>query len=166
MLERLLVVAIVFVLVSVAAIVVRRRSGVGADRLRRSDPTPLWSALGARPDGRPALVVFSSLACVACRTAQRPAVEIVAERFGAVLRVVHLDIGAQPAAARAFGVMTAPSTAVLAGDGSLQSLNHGFAPADRLAAQVSAAGGRPAFAGWAPRPAVPARWGPGPADRR
>ena len=58
MLERLLVVAIVFVLVSVAAIVVRRRSGVGADRLRRTDPTPLWSALRAQPDGRPAVVVF------------------------------------------------------------------------------------------------------------
>ncbi len=41
-------------------------------------------------------------------------------------------------------VLTAPSTALLAGDGRVRSFNHGFAAADQLSAQLIALGASPA----------------------
>ena len=63
---------------------------------------------------------------------------------GPALRVVRVDLARRPAAGKAFNVMTAPTTVVLAGDGRVGSFNHGFAPADRLSSQVSALGVAPA----------------------
>jgi hypothetical protein len=57
---------------------------------------------------------------------------------------LKVDLSRQPAAAAAFKVLTAPSTAVLTRDGRLGSFNHGFAPADQLSAQLSALGASPA----------------------
>src|SRR5918911_4421669 len=90
--------------------------------MRAGDADPLWSTLGERPDGRPALVVFSSPGCAACHTAQLPSVEAVSSQFGNALRVMNVDIAQQPEVSRAFGVMTAPSTVVLAGDGRVGSV--------------------------------------------
>jgi len=98
----------------------------------------LWTALGESPDGRPSLIVFSTPSCTACRTAQHPAVEAVEARFGGALRVLKVDLSRRPAVGHAFKVLTAPTTVVLGGDGRVGSFNHGFAPADQLAAQVSA----------------------------
>jgi thioredoxin-like negative regulator of GroEL len=84
------------------------------------------------------LVVFSTPSCTACRTAQHPAVEAVEARFGETLRILKVDLSRRPAVGHAFKVLTAPSTVVLGGDGRIGSFNHGFAPADQLAAQVSA----------------------------
>jgi thioredoxin-like negative regulator of GroEL len=89
-------------------------------------------------------VVFSTPSCAACRTAQQPAVEIVAARFGPGLRVLRVDLAERPAIGHAFNVLTAPTTVVLAGDGRVGSVNHGFAPADQLSAQLSAVGVSPA----------------------
>jgi thiol-disulfide isomerase/thioredoxin len=100
--------------------------------------------LGAVPDGRPSLVVFSTPGCSACRTAQYPAVQAVASHFGHRLRVMNVDIADRPAVGRAFNVLTAPTTVVMNGDGRIEHFNHGFAPADVLAAQLSALGASPA----------------------
>ena len=116
------------------------------DRLRSTDHRPLWSSLGEQPDGRPALVVFSAPGCIACRTAQHPAVEAVASEFGKSLRVLNVDIAERPAVGRAFNVLTAPSTVVLDSRGRIGSFNQGFAAAERLAAQVSALGVSPVSA--------------------
>ena len=97
------------------------------------------SALGESPDGRPSLVVFSTPGCTACRTAQYPAVEAVARRFGQALRILMVDLSKRPAVGQAFRVLTAPTTVVLSGDGRIASFNHGFAPAEQLEAQVGAA---------------------------
>jgi thioredoxin-like negative regulator of GroEL len=90
------------------------------------------------------LVVFSTPSCTVCRSAQYPAVESVEATFGAALRVLRVDLSRQPAAAAAFKVLTAPSTALLTGDGRVGSFNHGFAPAEQLSAQLSALGAWPA----------------------
>src|ERR1700730_12057211 len=116
----------------------------GVAGLRRAPAEGLWTALDASPDGRPSLVVFSTPSCTVCRTAQYPAVETVEATFGSALRVLRVDLSRQPAAAAAFKVLTAPSTAVLAGDGRVSNFNHGFAPAEPLSAQVSALGALPA----------------------
>jgi len=144
MIERALILAVIAGLVAVITAVTRSWSASRVAGLRTQGGDRLWSALGETPDGRPSLVVFSTPSCTACRTVQHPAVEAVAARFGPALRVVRVDLARRPAAGKAFNVMTAPTTVVLAGDGRVGSFNHGFAPADRLSSQVSALGVAPA----------------------
>jgi len=138
MIERSLTILILALVVVVAVFAVRAWSGRRVAGLTAGHTRGLWNALGESPDGRPSLVVFSTPSCTACRTAQHPAVEAVEARFGETLRVLKVDLSRRPAVGHAFKVLTAPSTVVLGGDGRLGSFNHGFAPADQLAAQVSA----------------------------
>jgi thioredoxin-like negative regulator of GroEL len=138
MIERLLIVLALALAVIAAVAAVRAWSGRRVAGLTAGQAHGLWNALGAAPDGRPSLVVFSTPSCTACRTAQHPAVEVVAARFGETLRILKVDLSRQPAIGHAFKVLTAPTTVVLAGDGRVGSFNNGFAPADQLAAQVSA----------------------------
>jgi thioredoxin-like negative regulator of GroEL len=142
--ERAIVLAVAAVAVAASVLAARWWSGRGVAGLRRAPAEGLWSALGASPDGRPSLVVFSTPSCTVCRTAQYPAVETVVATFGSALRVLRVDLSRQPAAAAAFKVLTAPSTALLTGDGRVGSFNHGFAPAEQLSAQLSALGASPA----------------------
>jgi thioredoxin-like negative regulator of GroEL len=135
---RALILAAVVVLVTVIVVAVRAWSRRRLDRLAIDSQARLWSALGESPDGRPSLVVFSTPSCTTCRTTQYPAVEAVAARFGQALRVLKVDLSRQPAVGHAFKVLTAPTTVVLSGEGRIASFNHGFAPADQLAAQVGA----------------------------
>jgi len=138
MLERLVLLVVIALLIALGTLAIRAWSTRRVAIVRQSS-TGLWPALGEQPDGRPTLVVFSTPACVACRTAQEPAVQAVRGRFGEALRVVHVDIGQRPGAARAFKILTAPSTVVLNADGQVQSVNQGFATADHLVAQLTAA---------------------------
>ncbi len=144
MVERALILVLAAVAVAVSVLAVRWWSRRGVTGLRTAPVDGLWTALGTSPDGRPSLVVFSTPSCTACRTAQSPAVEVVEATFGAALRILKVDLSRQPDAAAAFKVLTAPSTAVLTPEGRLGSLNHGFAPADQLSAQLSALGALPA----------------------
>jgi thioredoxin-like negative regulator of GroEL len=138
MIERFAIVLAVGLVAAAAVVAVRAWSGRRVAGLKSGQAQGLWNALGASPDGRPSLVVFSTPSCTACRTAQHPAVEAVEARFGETLRVLKVDLSRRPAVGHAFKVLTAPSTVVLGGDGRIGSFNHGFAPADQLAAQVSA----------------------------
>jgi len=133
----------VAVLVAVTVIAVRAWSRRRVSGLEIDGHARLWSALEESPDGRPSLVVFSTPSCTACRTAQYPAVEAVAEQFGQALRIVRVDLSKRPAVGQAFRVLTAPTTVVLSGDGRIANFNHGFAPADQLEAQVGAARSSP-----------------------
>jgi thiol-disulfide isomerase/thioredoxin len=144
MIERGIVLAAAAVAIAATVLIAQWWSRRGVARLRTASAPGLWNALGALPDGRPSLVVFSTPGCMACRTAQYPAVESVQASFGPALRVLHVDLSRQPAAAAAFKVLTAPSTAVLTRDGRVGSFNHGFARADQLSAQLSALGASPA----------------------
>jgi thioredoxin-like negative regulator of GroEL len=144
MVERALVLAVIAAAVAAIILAARWWSRRGVAGLRAAPAEGLWTALDASPDGRPSLVVFSTPNCTVCRTAQYPAVETVEATFGSGLRVLRVDLSRQPAAAAAFKVLTAPSTALLTGDGRVGSFNHGFAPAEQLSAQLSALGALPA----------------------
>jgi thioredoxin-like negative regulator of GroEL len=144
MIERVLVLAVAGVALAATVLLARWWSRRGVARLRTASAAGLWTALDASPDGRPSLVVFSTPSCTACRTAQYPAIEAVRATFGSALRVLSVDLSRQPAAAAAFKVLTAPSTAILTRDGRVSSFNHGFAAADQLSAQLSALGASPA----------------------
>ena len=144
MVERALVLAVAAVAIATMVILVRWWLRRGVVALRTTSAEGLWTALGASPDGRPSLVVFSTPSCTACRTEQYPAVERIEATFGSGLRVLRVDLSRQPAAAAAFKVLTAPSTALLTPDGRVGGFNHGFAPAEQLTAQLSALGASPA----------------------
>ena len=160
MLDRLLLLMILGLVFTLAITAIRVWARRRHANLRQAGPNALWSALGESPDGRPGLVVFSTPSCVACRTAQAPAVEAVSAEFGSGLRVVHVDIGGRPSVARAFKILTAPSTAVLGPDGRVNAINQGFAGAHVLRAQLTDAGAGPASQ---PSPQPPA--GPAPEAR-
>lgn len=143
MLERALLLSIAAVTLAVTVILTRWWLRRGLAGLRTTPAESLWTALGTAPDGRPSLVVFSTPSCTVCRTEQYPAIETVEARFGSALRVLRVDLSRQPTVAAAFKVLTAPSTALLTRDGRVDSFNHGFAPADRLSAQLNALGASP-----------------------
>jgi thiol-disulfide isomerase/thioredoxin len=134
--ERLLVVGAVAAL---AAILVLAGRALAARRLwglRQEEPDDLWAALGTEPDGRPAVVAFSTPSCVACRTAQDPALADLQARQEGGVRVIHVDAAERPEVARRFGILTVPSTVVLDRRGAVSGANQGFASVDRLAAQL------------------------------
>lgn len=134
--DRLLVLAalttLVAALIAGGRLLARRR----LRSLRSRPAAELWSALGETPDGRPTVVAFSAPDCPVCRTAQDPALAVLEDRTGGRVRVIHVDAALRPEVARAFGVLTAPTTVVLAADGSVAAANQGFATAERLASQV------------------------------
>src|SRR5437879_13468433 len=132
MIERLLIVLALALAMTAVIVAVRAWSGRRVAGLAAGQTHGLWNALGAAPDGRPSLVVFSTPSCTACRTAQHPAVEAVGARFGEALRILTVDLSRRPAVGHAFQVLPAPSTVVLRGAGRVGRFNHGVAPADQL----------------------------------
>jgi hypothetical protein len=127
--------------VLVAGLVVggRRLAQRRLTRLRGLPSAELWSALGAVPDGRATVVVFSTPSCGACWTAQKPALAALEDRAGGAVRVIPVDVAGRPEVARAFGVLTVPATIVMGAEGGVLAANHGFASAERLSAQIGIA---------------------------
>jgi thiol-disulfide isomerase/thioredoxin len=99
---------------------------------------PNWQALGVEPDGRRTVIAFSTSSCAACHEAQVPAIALAREQLGAeAVRVIKIDAARQPAAARAFGILTVPSTVVVSSHGDqIVAVNQGFAPSARLVQQL------------------------------
>jgi thioredoxin-like negative regulator of GroEL len=136
--ERLAIVALVAVAFTVTVVVVRRWNASRVATL--TSAAPLWKVLGETPDGRRALVAFSTPSCAACHTAQAPAIQVAEQQLGASsVRVIRVDASRQPEVARAFGVLTVPSTVVLEPAGHVVAVNQGFAPSRRLIEQLQSA---------------------------
>ena len=138
MAERLAIIVLVAVMVTAAVLVIRRWNARRVSEL--IGQAPLWDALGESPDGRRTLVAFSTPSCAACHTAQAPAIKAVEQQLGAAeIRVIKVDASKQPEVARAFGVLTVPSTVVLEPAGRVVAVNQGFAPSRRLIEQLQGA---------------------------
>jgi len=105
----------------------------------RNRPTD-WEILGTAPDGRPAILAFSTPGCAVCRSAQQPALDVLGRQLAGQVRILKIDLADRPDVATKYGVLTAPTTVVLGADGRIVSYNNGFAPAEQLAAQLSAIG--------------------------
>jgi thioredoxin-like negative regulator of GroEL len=87
--------------------------------------------------GKPTVLFFTADYCTVCHYRQRPALEDLRSRVDGDLRVVEVDAAADGTLAKRFGVLTLPSTVVLAADGRVGAVNYGFAPSDQLRAQVA-----------------------------
>lgn len=133
MLERLLIVLVVaavaaIVVLAVRALVAHRTAGrLGAEL---GLPLPAGSADG------PTVLYFYGPGCAACAS-QRRALDLLGERRR--LNVVPVDAAREPALASWAGVMTVPTTAIVDRRRRLRAVNHGFRPADDLAAQLDQA---------------------------
>ena len=93
------------------------------------------SLLPADPDTS-LLVYFTTPTCIPCKTVQRPAIELVKASLGERLKVVEIDASKQPDVASRWGVLSVPTTFVVAPGGQVRYINHGVARAERLIAQL------------------------------
>jgi hypothetical protein len=132
-------VALVVALAATLTVVVLFTRRWTAQRIRLvQQGVPNWEALGVQPDGRRTLIAFSTPSCAACHKAQTPAINTARTRFGEqAVRVIPVDAANMPRAAEAFGILTVPSTVVVAASGSqIVAVNQGFAPSERLLEQL------------------------------
>ena len=135
-LERVATILAIAVGVLLAVLRARRLNAKRFAKLVETGPE--WRALGVQPDGRRTLIAFSTPSCAACHQAQAPAIDRVREQLGReAIRVIRIDAARQPQVARAFGVLTVPSTVVIKADGDeVVALNQGFASSAQLLEQL------------------------------
>jgi thioredoxin-like negative regulator of GroEL len=138
--ERLLALLVLAATVTLIVLTIRHWNDRKVRSITQVAGAETWNSLGEAPDGRRALVSFSTPSCAACHTAQAPAVTAAEAQLGpSAVRVIKIDAARQPDVARAFGVMTVPSTIVLAPSGQVVAVNQGFAPSGRLVEQLQRA---------------------------
>jgi hypothetical protein len=131
-----------FVLVALATLVATAVVLIKVWSARRSSAVqergPAWDTLGAEPDGRRTLIAFSTPSCAACHAAQAPAIQLATQELGDTgVRVIPVDAARRPEVARAFGILTVPSTVVIGAAGKqIVAINQGFAPSGRLLEQL------------------------------
>jgi thioredoxin-like negative regulator of GroEL len=80
------------------------------------------------------VLYFYGPACAACAQQRSALTSLPSER----LNLVAVDAAGQPDLAAWAGVLTVPSTAIVDPERRLRAVNHGFRPADDLAAQLAA----------------------------
>jgi len=131
MLERLALLALL--LLGLAALWVAVVAGARYRRWRRVDRmrNPELS------QGKTTVLFFTGEHCSVCHHRQKPALDVVRSSHNGDLRVIELDAVEENSLARRFGVLSLPSTVVLAADGTVGAVNYGFAPSDQLNAQVA-----------------------------
>jgi thiol-disulfide isomerase/thioredoxin len=86
--------------------------------------------------GLPAVLFFTTPDCVTCKAAQRPALRAVQERLQGMLQVIEVDALDSPRLAREWSVLSVPTTYILDREGRPTQVNHGFASAEKLMAQL------------------------------
>jgi hypothetical protein len=111
----------------------------GVLRLQRSSQRRLLGRVAPAGRGGTAdILYFTGENCTVCHVAQRPALRRLHEAI-TDLQVTEIDVGVDPQAARAYRVMTLPTTVVLDAGGRVSALNAGFVSETLLRTQVEAA---------------------------
>lgn len=88
------------------------------------------------PPNKPVLVYFTTPDCAPCKTIQRPAINQVSHLLGEEVEVVEIDATERPDLAKAWGVMSVPTTFVLDTRGEARYVNNGVARAEKLLEQI------------------------------
>lgn len=117
--------------------------GAGALALQRARQRQLVGSLvgtaAATGTGRvPDILYFTGENCTVCHVAQRPALQRLRELVEDVA-IREIDVALDRASARAYRVMTLPTTVVLDPSGRATAVNAGFAAESVLRDQVVAA---------------------------
>jgi len=83
---------------------------------------------------KPVLVDFWAAWCGPCRMVA-PVVEQIANEYGEQLKVVKLDVDANPQTASHYGIMSIPTLAVFK-EGKVVQKMVGYMPKDRMKSQI------------------------------
>jgi hypothetical protein len=86
--------------------------------------------------GSARILYFTSERCVQCKTRQEPALRSLLADAPEPVALEQFDAASDREAASTYRILTAPSTVVIGRDGRVTAINHGFAPAERIAAQL------------------------------
>lgn len=130
-LERLIVAGLLFGLLALVPFVTR---GLGRLTRGRAQAAADSADLPLDPT-RPTVLYFWTADCHQCRTAQAPTLQRLAQQ--APIHVVPVDAVAERGLADRFGVLTVPTTVVIAPDGAVRAVNHGFASLATLRDQAA-----------------------------
>jgi thiol-disulfide isomerase/thioredoxin len=95
----------------------------------------VFTLLNVLPN-KPLIVYFTTPTCAPCKTIQRPAIEHVTNLLGEKLHVVEIDATEQPDLAKAWGVMSVPTTFLFDSRGEARYVNNGVARAEKLIKQI------------------------------
>ncbi len=136
MVERMLVLAAVAG--GVALLIGAGRAFVAARRRRALAAAPFTPVGGTGEAGPVRVLAFSTPQCQQCRLLQKPALAEVAAQTEQV-EILSIDALEQPELAERYGILTVPSTVVLAPNGRASAVNYGFAPARVLLEQIAGA---------------------------
>ncbi len=124
-------VAALVILAMATAVLALQRS-----RQRRLIGTaPLVAAATAHGGEAPDILYFTGENCTICHVAQRPALQRLRDVLGDVA-IREIDVAVDPSSARAYRVMTLPTTVILDSSGRAIAVNAGFAPDSMLRDQV------------------------------
>jgi len=119
MYERLAIILFVLIVAAIGMGLVRRR---GIQRAQNA-----IQRLGITPD-IPTIVYFWSPRCHLCRNAQKPILERIAEEYGEkYLRLIAYNVDESSDIAKAWGVMTIPTTFIVDQGGEVLFVNSGLA---------------------------------------
>jgi thioredoxin 1 len=86
--------------------------------------------------GLPAILYFTTPACIPCKTVQRPAIQAVQQKVEDGLQVIEVDASAQPELANHWGVLSVPTTFIINKSGEPRHVNHGVTRAEKLLKQI------------------------------
>ena len=122
----------------VALLIAAGRAFVAARRRRALAAAPFIPAESADGAAPVRLLSFSTPQCQQCRLLQKPALAEVAAQTERV-EILSIDALEEPELAERYGILTVPSTVVLAPNGRASAVNYGFAPAKLLLEQIEGA---------------------------
>ena len=133
MLERIVILGLVTAITAGVWLFCRWRAGRRVEELQSEDlPSPLAQRV---TPGAPAVLYFSTEACVQCRLQQTPLLERFSAETGVVVH--RLDAVIQAELADFYGVMTVPTTVVLDPQRRPVAINYGLATAAKLTEQIN-----------------------------
>ena len=119
MYERLAIVLFALIVAAIGMGLVRRR---GIQRAQNA-----MQRLGITP-GIPTIVYFWSPRCQSCRNAQKPILERIVEEYGEkYLQLISYNVDESSDIAKAWGVMTIPTTFIIDQRGEILFVNAGLA---------------------------------------
>jgi hypothetical protein len=122
----------------IALLIAAGRALVAARRRRALAAAPFALTGDVGEAGPVRVLAFSTPQCQQCRLLQKPALAEVAAQTEQV-EILSIDALEQPELAERYGILTVPSTVVLAPNGRASAVNYGFAPARVLLEQIAGA---------------------------
>lgn len=90
---------------------------------------------GLKP-GTAAIVYFTTPDCLACKSAQQPALARLQQIAGTELQIIEINAYEKPELAKDWGVLSVPTTFILDPHGTARQVNHGVTPAEKLFEQL------------------------------